>query len=394
MSIVLLALLAQASRVTAVFGGDVIPHEPVKLAARQNDRLVEIDGARVGASHGGWDHVVGPLASVFQGAQLAVVNLETPITALQATERGEKTFSAGPDLLASLKHAGVSVVSFANNHCLDQHREGIVSTRALAQHAGLWCVGAGASEAEAWSPLFIERGGFRFALISFTRWLNGHSNLKDPSQPHVPVVAYSDDPQAGSRSVDQLVALVKQVATQADVVVINAHWGEEYETQPRPADRALARALINAGATLIIGHHPHVLQPVEVMTRDDGSRGVVAFSLGNLVSNQDSEDPDGAKRDGLLLGVTLERAGPDERVRIVRLTPSAVFTENRPASPGQRRSVQAVLLDDELAAMEARVIELSARADPQSRVEKRQLLERRGLAVQRRARIVKLMPEL
>lgn len=394
MSIVLLAVLAQASRVTLVFGGDVIPHEPVKLAARVNERVAQVDGARVGVSHGGWDHVLGPLTSVLQSGDVAVINLETPITTLAAPERGELTFSAGPELLASLKHAGVGVVSFANNHCLDQHREGIVSTRTLAAQAQLLSVGAAATEAEAWEPLIIERQGFRIGLLSFTRWLNGYSNVKDPAQPHVPVVAYPDDQIIGSHSVDQLLSVVSSAAKRVDVLVVSVHWGDEYEAQPKVSDRLLAKALIKAGATLIIGHHPHVLQPVELISRDDGSRGLVAFSLGNLVSNQDATDPEGAKRDGLLLAVTLERLAKGSPVIIARLTPSAVFTENRQAVGSQRRSVQAVLLDDELAAMETRVVELNARRDAQSRAEKRVLLERRALAVQRRARIVGLMPLL
>lgn len=394
MSILLLAVIAQASRVTIVFGGDVIPHEPVKRAARQNERVAQIDGARVGVSHGGWDHVLGPLTSVFQAGDLAVINLETPITTLATPERGELTFNAGPELLASLKHAGVGAVSFANNHCLDQHREGIVSTRALAARAELLLVGAAATEAEAWEPLIVERQGFRIGLISFTRWLNGYSNSRDPAQPHVPVVAYPDDQIIGSHTVDQLLGVVSAAAKTVDVLVVSVHWGDEYEPQPKPADRQLAKALIKAGATLIIGHHPHVLQPVELLSRDDGSRGLVAFSLGNLVSNQDAADPEGPKRDGLLLAVTLERVSPGSPVIIARLTPSAVFTENRPAVGSRPRSVQAVLLDEELAAMEARVIELNERRDPGGRAEKRQLLERRAGAVQRRARIIGLMPAL
>jgi poly-gamma-glutamate synthesis protein (capsule biosynthesis protein) len=390
MSMLLLAVLAQNPRLTLVFGGDVIPHESVKAAARQNSRTAEVDGTRVRLGHGGWDHVFGPLTGVFGTADVSVVNLETPITTAESPEHGEKVFNASPDLLAGLKRAGVDVVTFANNHCLDQQREGIVSTRVEATKAQLRSVGAAASEAQAWEPLLIEREGFRIGLIAFTRWLNGHSNALDAMQPHVPVVTYPSDAIAGSHSVEQLLHAVAATAKQVDVLVVAVHWGDEYQTAPRAEDRTLAAALINAGATLVIGHHPHVLQPVELVTRANGSKGLVAFSLGNLISNQDADDPDGTTRDGLLLAVTLERRA--EGLAIVRLTPSAVFTENR--FVGQRRNVQAVLLDDELAAMENRIIELNARTDPSSRTEKHTLLERRALAVARRARILALMPSI
>ncbi len=391
--IALFSVLAQA-RVTLVFGGDVIPHEPVKRAASLNERTADIDGERVGVSQGGWGHVFGPLTGVLQAADLSVVNLETPITTLSAPERGDMVFNAAPDLLAGLKRAGVNVASFANNHCLDQHREGIVSTRAHLVDAGLSSVGAAGSEAEAWQPLVLERAGFRIGLLAVTRWLNGFSNLKDPKQPHVPMVQYpEDEPVTGSHRVAQLLDAVTEAAKAVDVLVLIIHWGDEYSPRPRAADRQLAKALIVAGASLIIGHHPHVLQPVELIRRDDGSQGVVAFSLGNLVSNQDAAAPDGTKRDGLLLGVTLERER-DAGVNIVRLTPAAVFTENRLASEKHPRNVQAVLLDDELSAMEQRLVELAGRRDENSRAEKRVLLERRALAVSRRARILALMPEL
>lgn len=391
--IALLSVLGQ-SRVTLVFGGDVIPHEPVKRAASLNQHTADIDGERVGVSQGGWGHVFGPLTGVLQAADLSEVNLETPITTLTTPERGDMVFNAAPDLLAGLKRAGVDVASFANNHCLDQHREGIVSTRAHLADAGLLSVGAAGSEAEAWQPLVMERAGFRIGLLAVTRWLNGFSNLKDPKQPHVPMVQYpEDEPVMGSHTVDQLISAVAEAAKTVEVLVVIIHWGDEYSPRPRTADRLLARSLISAGATLIIGHHPHVLQPVELITRDDGSRGLVAFSLGNLVSNQDAAAPDGTKRDGLLLGVTLERA-PDAGVNIVRLTPAAVFTENRLPSENHPRNVQAVLLDDELFAMEERVVELAGRRDEKSRAEKRVLLERRALAATRRARILSLMPEL
>ncbi len=382
----------EGTRLTLVFGGDVIPHEPLKQAAKQNERIAEVDGERVGVSHGGWDHVFGPLSGVLQGADLSVVNLETPITTLRAPERGDMVFNASPELLAGLRRSGVSVATFANNHCLDQHREGVASTREHLAKAQLLTAGSGVTEAQAWEPLIVERAGFRIGVLSFTRWLNGFSNLADAEQPHVPIVPYGDEKGVGSHSVEQVISAVAAAAKRVEVLVVTVHWGDEYSPAPRAVDRALAKALIDAGATLIIGHHPHVLQPIELITRDDGSRGLVAFSLGNLVSNQDAAAPDGTARDGLLLGVTLERRSAG--IEVVRLTPSPVFTENRQAVGGQRRNVQAVLLDDELSAIEDRVVGLAGLHDARSLAQKKLLLERRSLAVHRRARILALLPEL
>jgi poly-gamma-glutamate capsule biosynthesis protein CapA/YwtB (metallophosphatase superfamily) len=161
-----------SARVSLVFGGDVIPHDPVKFVARMHDRL---DAAGLSTNHGGWDHVFGPLAPIFKRHDVAVINLETPIVTLAKPEAGEMLFSAPPQMLMGLKQAGVTVATFANNHCLDQHREGIITTREYVQQAGLLTAGAAATEAEAWTPLLLERRGVKIALLAVTRWLNGSS---------------------------------------------------------------------------------------------------------------------------------------------------------------------------------------------------------------------------
>jgi poly-gamma-glutamate synthesis protein (capsule biosynthesis protein) len=110
------------------------------------------------------------------------------------------------------------------------------------------------------------------------------------------------------------VELVRAAAAEHDAVVVSLHWGDEYTTQPRPADVELAHALCDAGALVVIGHHPHVLQPVEVYRRPDGNSAVIAYSLGNFISNQSRNYVHGvtpasvaATRDGALLRVRLAR---------------------------------------------------------------------------------------
>ena len=133
-----------------------------------------------------------------------------------------------------------------------------------------------------------------------------------------------------------------------------------------------------------------MLQPVEPVTRPDGTTGVVAFSLGNLVSNQDMGDPESLKRDGLLLELTLVRDGPARPLMLGKVTPVPVFTENR-AAPGKPRNVQPVLLDEELAAMSERLATLKGRTDPASRKEAAALDARYKLSSRRRDRILGVM---
>jgi poly-gamma-glutamate synthesis protein (capsule biosynthesis protein) len=386
LSLALLVTLAQAgppARISLVFGGDVIPHEPVKFVARMHDKK---DGEGRSLNAGGWDQIFGPLSPIFRRNDVAVVNLESPAGAFATPELGEKTFHAPGQLLEGLARAGVTVATFANNHCLDQRREGISATRKALREAGLLTAGAAGTEAEAWQPLRIEKHGLRVGLLAVTRWLNGYQNARNPLVPHVPTVPYRAEPIVGGRSAEALAELVRHAAADFDVLLVSVHWGEEYAAAPGEEDRALARALLEAGAAAVIGHHPHVLQKVEWLTRANGERGLVAFSLGNLVSNQDYDNAAGLKRDSLLLELTFERAAPGEPTRLTEVSGVPVATENRPGR-GRERSVQPVLLDEEIAAMVERLDALAARRLPADRGEVAALQKRLALARARLERI-------
>jgi poly-gamma-glutamate synthesis protein (capsule biosynthesis protein) len=337
-------------KVTLIFGGDVIPHEPVKKVAEKHARFAK-DGTPLNAW--GWGHVFGPLAPVFNSYDVAVVNLETPVTREEQKEVKEMLFNAPPALLAGLKSSGVDVATFANNHCLDMHPEGIASTRDELDAVGLLTAGAGRTEAEAWSPLIIEKNGLRIALIAVSRWLNKFHNKGGPDDPHVPVVPYLEEPIGGGRSFDEFFAHIRQTAKLVDVVIVSIHWGAEYVHEPLGHDRELTRGILDAGAFAVIGHHPHVLQPVQPVRLRDGRTGVVAWSLGNLVSNQDFNVADGTKRDGLLLGLELMRPRPGAPVILTKVTPVGIGTENRTGR--EKRNVQPVVLADEVAAVEERL---------------------------------------
>ena len=383
----LLLLSLQASpgsgKVTLVFGGDVIPHEPVKKVALKHARFSS-DGTPL--NDHGWGHIFGPLAPVFRASDFAVVNLETPVTRLQQKEVKEMLFNAPPALLSGLKSAGVDVATFANNHSLDMHPEGITSTRQLLEETGLLTAGAGRTEAEAWSPLILEKNGLRIALIAVSRWLNKFPNKGGPLDPHVPVVPYLEEPIRGGRSFDEFFAHVRATAARVDAVIVIIHWGAEYVHEPMSYDKELARGVLEAGAMAIIGHHPHVLQPVTTPRLPDGRMGLVAYSLGNLVSNQDYDKVDGTKRDGLLLEVELTRpvTGP---VILTRVTPVGIGTENRTGTT--KRNVQPVVLDEEVAAVKERLERLTFRDD--AKAERRALEARLSVLETRQRRVAEMV---
>lgn len=382
-SLFIASCLSQAptpSRVTLVFGGDVIPHQPIKQVASLRARGGD-DG-----NNEGWDHVVGPLAPALQRADFAIVNLETPVVVLKKPETGEMIFNARPALLGALKRVGVDVATFANNHCLDQHREGITATRGYLKEVDLLSAGADTNAEEAWKPLVVEKHGLRIGILAVTRWLNGFHNKKDETMPHVPAVPYPQEPIIGGRSVEDFLNAIRSRSAEVDALIVSIHWGTEYKFEPEPADRKLAQQMVDAGAFAVIGHHPHVLQPVEFLKPTQGDERLVVFSLGNLVSNQDFADANGAKRDGLLAELELVRDAPGKSVRLKSFRGIPVATENR-LGRGKYRNVQAVLLEDELTAIEDRLVELRPRTDAATRGERLVLEGRRQVALARRARI-------
>ncbi len=390
LDVALALLLAAPDRVELVFGGDVIPHAPVKHAAELHARFDRSDPNK-SLNHGGWDHVFGPLAQTLRGADLAIVNLETPVSGDPKAKTGNMLFDAPASLLDGLVAAGVDVATFANNHCLDQHREGIVATRAALAAAGLLATGADTDEEKAWSPLVVEKNGIRVGFLAFTRYLNTFHNAPSPAAPHVPLVHYAADPETGGLDEQHLLLRVKAAAAKCDALIVIPHWGEEYRPQPQPDDRRLATELVAAGAVAIVGSHPHVLQPMECLTRDDGSRALVAFSLGNLVSNQDMSEPESATREGMLLRLVLERATVGAPVRLTLIDALPLWTENVMRT-GERRNVQPTVVEDEVKAMRERLATLEARDDRESVREKKSLTDRVKQARARQERILRVVP--
>ncbi len=365
---------------TLIFGGDVIPHDPVKYVAGLR--------AAPGDPASGWAAILSPLEVPFRRADLAIVNLETPLTNNPKAVTAEMLFNALPPFATGLKRAGVSIATFANNHCLDQHAEGIVETRRWLAEAGLQTAGCDATEALSWEPLVVEKNGLRVGFLAFTRYLNLLHGPKEPDQPHVPLVHYDDDLRSGGIDQRELLPKIKAAAAKCDALIVLPHWGDEYKTQPRADDRQLAWQLVQAGAVAVIGTHPHVVQPLETVVRPDGLEAPVAFSLGNLVSNQDWTDRESLKRDGLLLELTLLRE-PGGPVKVERVQPIPIWTEN---ALEPHRIIQPVLVDDALSTLRAQAAALPQPGDRTTRIARAALAQQLAHLLRRRQAIFSQVP--
>ncbi|MGO9591295.1 MAG: CapA family protein [Candidatus Acidiferrales bacterium] len=268
----------EISRVTFAVAGDVIPHEPVVEAAK---------AAATSDNHDGWDALFANVSDVFRDADFGFVNLETPDAPKHSLGTKAFQFNAPIALLDSLKFNGITVVSFANNHVMDQGWAGFDETLEHLREEGLLFVGSGATADAAWQPLILEKNGIRIGWLGMTRWLNGNRNPEKDSQPHVAFFPYPGESMgAPGRDEAGVLAAIKAARAECDLLLISIHWGIEYAPMPRPEDVDEAHKFLEAGASAVVASHPHVLQPIETYVTQDQRKTVIFYSLGNFLSNQ------------------------------------------------------------------------------------------------------------
>ncbi len=341
------------ARATLIATGDVMMHEAVKAAAAAAERR---DAAGRSLDHGGFDELFAAVAPLLHSADLAFANLEFPVAPRAGRGTRPFVFNAPPVVLDALRAAGFGLVSFANNHAYDQGPAGVAETLDELRAAGLPEIGAGRDLAEARQPYVATLNGIRVAFVGCTARFNDDLNASDPKAPHVNPA----DP-------DAVAALVAAARRQADFVVVSVHWGTEYHPAPEPEQTALAHRLIEAGAGLLLGSHPHVLEPLELYPAADGHVGLVAYSLGNFLSNQSrtfaegvSPAAQGDTRDGALLKVEIVmrrylRGPPVAELGHVDFVP--LWTENnalaRERDPALPLRIRVVPIDDAAASARA-----------------------------------------
>src|SRR5688500_13514425 len=210
---------AAQRRVTLLATGDVLLHSRVAETAR---------------ARGGFGWVLAGVAPLLDPRAIAFANLETPLTdqVVRPFNGWRPTLGGTPDAAQALATAGFDVVSVANNHAYDQDSLGLSHTVAAVRAAGLVPVGAGTDIDDALLPVVVERDGVRVAFLAFTESVNRHPRLR-PRPLHV----------AAPRP-DTLEAAVRAARARADVVVVSAHWGDDFAPEPGTRRRALALRLV------------------------------------------------------------------------------------------------------------------------------------------------------
>lgn len=218
------------------------------------------------------------ISDFVKDSDLSITNYETTSNP-NREYAGFPAFNAPPSYLKNIKDAGFDVVTTANNHSLDTDEEGVQTTIDAAKEAGLDYVGS--KEKESDKILYKEINGIKVAILAYTYGANGKEDLLNLRE-EVDSLNYLHEENIKSD-------IEEAKENGADFIVVYPHWEIEYQSYPQESTVELAHNMIDWGADLVIGNHPHVVQPVEVYKNEDGKEGLIAYALGNFISKQSLE---------------------------------------------------------------------------------------------------------
>jgi len=265
-----------AKTTTLIFGGDVM------LSRVVGQKMEKYDD---------WSWPLKNIASELSSADLTIINLESPMTVAKnhLVKTGSFSFNADPRSVAGLVSAGVDIATLANNHMTNQGAKGISDTRKILFENGISGIGAGSNESQAHEPAIREINGLKFGFLSY-------------AYPDDDSVADANKPGIANMDIIRMNEDISRLKQQVDLVIIIMHAGTEYVSKPNRQQTEFAHSAIDAGADLVVGHHPHWTQTTEIyspsginfsqekITAESGippGKGKpIIYSLGNLVFDQ------------------------------------------------------------------------------------------------------------
>lgn len=260
-----------ADTLQIMFVGDIMSHGPQRKAA-YNPQTKTYD----------YTENFKYLKPYFQQADYVIGNLETTLGVLPYS--GYPQFSAPPALAQACLDAGINVLATANNHACDKHMYGIIHTIDVLdslhiQHFGTY---RHQTAADRLSPLWLRKKGMRLALLNYTYGTNGYSIPRPTKVNLIDTTAIKRD-------------ILKAQQKHPDAIIVFLHWGRQYQNKPSSRQKRLVNFFHRNGVNIVIGSHPHVIQPVDYERDYIKSKDYfTAFSLGNFISNQRKFPRDGS----------------------------------------------------------------------------------------------------
>lgn len=302
----LLSIAKKTVKTTASIGaiGDILIHDRVYLDVKTVDQY-------------DFEKILLPVQNLLREPDLCMANQESIAGGAEIGLSGYPSFNSPYDITDALMSAGVDIVNMANNHTLDKGERGIKSATNYYKKVGMPYVGAYPDKADAQKDRILNINGIRIGFLSYTYGTNG---IKVPRGKEF-LVNYLDE--------DKIIRDLKRIEKKVDITFVNAHWGIEYERNPSADQKRIARLMAENGADVIIGHHPHVLQPMEWI-QSKQNKTLVIYSLGNFLSGQVKDYKD----IGGIVNLKLTKVYlPDEKnsttVSDIQFTPTYMSSSNQ-----------------------------------------------------------------
>lgn len=255
-------------KVSLLFAGDAMQHKS------------QLDAARI--KGGGYDYskYFSQIKNQIDSVDFAIVNLETTLPGKAYT--GYPCFGSPDEFAYALKDAGFNIFLTANNHSLDKGKKGVERTIMMLDSMQVKHLGTYINEEKRniLYPMMIIKNGIRIGMLNYTYDTNG-----------IPVQAPNIVNLIDKKQIVSDIDILKRM--QPDIIIANMHWGEEYKLKHNSNQKALAELLIKNGVRLVIGSHPHVVQPIDIRQNGDSIENIVVYSLGNFVSGMKAVNTDG-----------------------------------------------------------------------------------------------------
>lgn len=252
--------IVKSAKLVAI--GDILLHQPVYKDAATPEGTYD------------FSPMFTRVKPLLENADIAVANQETMIGGKELGLSSYPLFNSPFEIGDALKDAGIDIVTLANNHTMDKGEQAIQNALSYWKHIQMPYTGAFQSFEDREEIRLLTKNDITFSFLAYSYGTNGMPVPED--KPYL--INLIDLPL-----IQQDVRKAKDLS---DVVVVSMHWGNEYESLPSTSQLELARELSNMGVDIIIGHHPHVLQPMDWIERPDGSKTFVMYSLGNFLSGQ------------------------------------------------------------------------------------------------------------
>lgn len=290
-------------------------HKEVTLLA-VGDNLIHLQVIESGLKEDGtynYDHLYSRLKSEIEAADIAVINQETILGGIEFPYTGYPVFNSPTQVGDALVKAGFDVVLHASNHTLDKGYRGVSNTfEYWSKHPQITVLGINKSQEDQDTIKIIEKNGIKIAMLNYTYGLNGFTMPKNK-----PFLVNMLDKSKMKED-------IRMAKEQADFVIVFPHWGTEYVYEPDKKQKELAHFFAEEGVDLVIGTHPHVLEPVEWVVSDSGHRMLIYYSLGNYVSYQ-KEAP---RMLGGMANITITKENEVTYIGEARITPIVTHYES------------------------------------------------------------------